>query len=87
MLRETTPALAQPKCRPQENLRTMGNGVRADAVVPDSGVLQTGIAAAFNQRQSRIFGSYNSGLDGTSHVTMLLARKLEKDIMSRTSPR
>jgi hypothetical protein len=65
----------------------MGNGVRADAVVPDSSSLQTGIVAAFNQRQPRISGSYNSGLDGTSHVAMLLARKLEKDIMSRASPR
>ena len=61
--------------------------VRVDAVVSGSSYLQTCIAAAFNQRQSRIGGPSSLGLDGTSHVAMSIAWKLGKDIYRPARPR
>lgn len=61
--------------------------MRVDAVVSGFSYLQTCIAAAFSQRQSRIGGSSSLGLDGTSHVAMSIACKLGEDIMCRARPR
>lgn len=87
VLEHTTLVFVQPYRRPQENLRTLGDGVRVDAVASCSSFppdLHRGRVQP--ARQSRITGSSSSGLDGTSHVAMLIVSKLEEDILGRACP-